>query len=348
MLKRKRKILVVATGGTISMSPTEDGSFIPKLSGQDIVELVPGISKFADIDVYQFCNLPSPSITPEMMFDLYKFVAEQIEIYDGIVITHGTDTVEETSYLLYLTLQTKKPVVFTAAMRANEEVGIDGPRNLLDAVRVASDPNSYDRGVMLVISDQIFCVREVYKTSTSMTYAFGAPNYGLLGVIDNDSVIFYRKPEIREKYKVDKIETNIDIIKLCSGMGRKFIDCAINAGVKGLVIEAFGRGNVTPEVEDGIRDAIDTGLPIVLTSRVPNGRVLGVYGYKGGGKRLEDMGVIMGSDLNSEKARLKLMVLLGAGMTTEEIRHCFLYNDYMLHNKSTDLEINSEEFSDEL
>jgi len=296
---------------------------VPALTGADLVRLVPGLEKLADLEVLEFCNLPSPAILPEKMFELASLVNQQIEKHDGIVITHGTDIIEETSYLLFLTLSTKKPVIFTAAMRSNEELGLDGPRNLLNAVRVAADSNSYDRGVMLAVNDEIFSVRDVYKSSTHLTNAFDAPNYGMLGMIDHDHVVFFRKPEIREKYSVTKIETAVDFISMCAGMDAKYIECSIESGAKGIVIAAFGRGNVTPQVQAGIKKALDHGIIVVISSRVPNGRVLGVYGYKGGGKQLADLGCIMANDLSAVKARLKLMVLLGAGKNAEEIRYSF-------------------------
>ena len=319
----KKKILLISTGGTIAMKDGENKGAVPALTGADLVRLVPGLDKLADLEVLEFCNLPSPSIVPEKMFELSQLVSREVEKYDGVVITHGTDVIEETSYLLFLTLSTKKPVIFTAAMRSNEELGLDGPRNLLNAIRVAADPTSYDRGVMLAVNDEIFSVRDVYKSSTHLTNAFDAPNYGMLGMIDHDTVIFFRKPEIREKYTVQRIETSVDFISLCAGMDERYIQTSITTGAKGLVVAAFGRGNVTPAVQRGIKDALAAGLIVVVSSRVPNGRVRGVYGYEGGGRQLEDLGCIMANDLSAVKARLKLMVLLGAGKTREEIIFSF-------------------------
>ena len=321
----KKSVLVITTGGTISMKAGFDG-VVPSLTGSQIIRLIPEINELADIDLYEFSNIPSPMMSPLMMFELSKIVSQKIQDFDGVVITHGTDTIEETSYMLFLTLQTKKPVVFTAAMRSNEETGLDGPRNLFNAIRVAASDRSFDRGVMLTVNDEIFSVREVYKSSTSLTNAFDAPHYGILGMIDVDDIIFYRKSEFRYMFKTTKIEPDVDLIKICSGMSGKLIDFSVSTGIKGLVIEAFGRGNVTPEVKEAILRAIDNGIPVVITSRVPNGRVLGIYGYNGGAKQLEDGGAIMGFDLNGEKARLKLMVLLGQGKSTREIREIF-HND---------------------
>jgi L-asparaginase len=318
----KKKILIVTTGGTISMKAGRNG-VVPSLTGSQIIRLIPSIGKFAELTLHEFSNIPSPMMTPSMMFDLSKLVTKMIDDFDGVVITHGTDTIEETSYMLFLTLQTKKPVIFTAAMRSNEETGLDGPRNLYNAIRVAANEKSFDRGVMLTVNDEIFSVREVYKSSTNLTNAFDAPHYGILGMIDVDDIIFYRRSEFRYKFSVNKIEPAVDLIKLCSGQPRKFIDHSVATGAKGIVIEAFGRGNVNPEMKDGIIDAIKNGIPVVITSRVPNGRVLGVYGYEGGAKQLEENGAIMGYDLNGDKARLKLMVLLGMNKNYDEIRKIF-------------------------
>lgn len=318
----KKKILIITTGGTISMKAGADG-VVPSLTGSEIVRLIPGVEAIAELTLHEFSNIPSPMMTPQKMFELSNLVTSKLDNFDGVVITHGTDTIEETSYMLFLTLQTKKPVIFTAAMRSNEETGLDGPRNLYNAIRVAASDKSFDRGVMLTVNDEIFSVREVYKSSTSLTNAFDAPHYGILGMIDVDDIIYYRKSEFRYKFKVDMIEPDVDLIKLCAGINRKFIDHSVESGVKGIVIEAFGRGNVTPEMKNGIIDAIHKGIPVVITSRVPNGRVLGIYGYEGGAKQLEENGAIMGYDLNSEKARLKLMVLLGLNKSMDEIREIF-------------------------
>ncbi len=321
-MKKRKKILIITTGGTIAMSSSISGAK-PALDGKSLVDLVPEINNYADIDILEFCNIPSPSMTPDMMFNLSNLVTEKVPDYDGFVITHGTDTVEETSYFLFITLQTKKPVVFTAAMRLNKEIGLDGPRNLMNAVIVASSNNSYDRGVVLAINDAIYSVREVYKSSTNQINAFASPKYGTLGMIDIDRVIYFRKAEIRYKYTVKKIDTRVDLIKLYAGIDRKFIDTSINSGVKAIIIEAFGRGNVTISIRDGIFDALKKGIPVIITSRVPNGMVKAVYGYDGGAKQLEDAGAIMGNDLNGEKARLKVMVLLGAGLGIEGIKNNF-------------------------
>ena len=320
---KRKKILIITTGGTIAMSSSAKEGAKPALDGKALVDLVPEINNFADIEILEFCNIPSPSMTPDMMFDLSKLVTKKDPDYDGFVITHGTDTVEETSYFLFITLKTKKPVVFTAAMRLNKEIGLDGPRNLMNAVIVASSSNSYDRGVVLAINDAIYSVREVYKSSTNQINAFASPKYGTLGMIDVDRVVYFRKAEIRYKYDIEKIETRVDLIKLYAGIDRKFIDASINSGVKAIIIEAFGRGNVTISIRDGIFDAIKKGIPVIITSRVPNGMVKAIYGYDGGAKQLEDAGAIMGNDLNGEKARLKVMALLGAGYDIAGIRQHF-------------------------
>ncbi|MDA3839014.1 MAG: asparaginase [Candidatus Delongbacteria bacterium] len=318
-----KKILVITTGGTISMKASKSG-IIPSLNGREILELIPQIKNIADLTLHEFSNIPSPMMTPQMMFELSKYISKVIDDYDGIVVTHGTDTVEETAYMLFITLQTLKPVILTAAMRSNEESGLDGPRNLLNAIRVASNKKSIDRGVVLAINDEIFSAREVYKSSTNLTNAFEAPHYGILGIIDADDVIYYRRSEFRYKYEVENLEYKVELIKLYSGVGRKFIDCSIAAGTKGIVIEAFGRGNVNPEIKAGILDAIKLGIPVIITSRVPTGRVLGIYAYEGGAKQLEEAGAIMAGDLNGNKARLKLMVLLGKKITVEQINNSFL------------------------
>ncbi|MDD4157562.1 MAG: asparaginase domain-containing protein, partial [Candidatus Cloacimonetes bacterium] len=142
----KKKILIITTGGTIAMRYEQDAGVIPSNDLVNFLQSFPQLCDVADITIYEFSNIPSPHMTPELMFKLGKFIDISIVDYDGIVVTHGTDTMEETSFLLDLVLTTRKPVVFTAAMRSGNDIGLDGPRNIVGAVRVAAHPNSIDKG----------------------------------------------------------------------------------------------------------------------------------------------------------------------------------------------------------
>lgn len=307
----RKRILIITTGGTIAMKFDKNFGVLPNNELIEMLHSFPQLNDVAEIMVNEFTNIPSPYMTPEKMLELGKLVEEKVIDFDGIVITHGTDTLEETSYFLDLMLSTKKPVVLTAAMRSGSELGLDGPRNIVGAVRVASDDGAYDRGVLVVMNDEINCARDVVKTDSGKTDAFDTPLYGLLGIIDPDRVIFYRERIIKETITTNKIETNIDLIKCVSGMGTHHLQASIDADVKAIVLEAFGRGNIPKAILPAIQKALDKGILIVIVSRTYTGRVLPEYGYDGGGLHLQRLGLVMGGDLKGPKMRLKLMLLFG-------------------------------------
>jgi L-asparaginase len=270
-----------------------------------------GISDIADIVIHEFSNIPSPHMTPMMMLELAKFVDIAITQYDGAVITHGTDTLEETAFLLDLVLTTRAPVIFTAAMRSGNDLGLDGPRNIVGAVRVAAHSNSIDRGVLVVMNDEIHTARDVIKTDTGRLDSFESPGYGAIGFVDSDDVIYHRQILHRESVWTDKLETRVDLIKVVAGMSERHIEASIAGDVCGIVIEAFGRGNVPPILIPSIQKAIHKDICIVVVSRAYTGRVLPEYGYLGGCMHLEEMGCMLGGDIKGHKARIKLMCLLG-------------------------------------
>ncbi len=319
----KKKILIITTGGTIAMTFDEEKGIIPADSLVDFLLAFPQLNSIADIEVFAYGNLPSPHITPQMMFDLARFVDDKILDYDGVVIAHGTDTIEETAYLFNLVLTTDKPVVFTAAMRTGGDLGLDGPRNVVEAVQVASSDAAFHQDVFVVMNDEIHSARDVIKSDTSKLNAFLSLDNGILGIIDGEKVIFYRRSLLREKLWTEKIDTRVELIKVCAGMDGKFIDCAVQSGARGIVIEGFGRGNIPPQMVDAVQRAIDADVIVILTTRTIKGRVLGLYGYTGGGKMLIDMGLIPAGDLKGPKARLKLMALLGKYQDTSLIKKFF-------------------------
>lgn len=307
----KKKILIITTGGTIAMKHNSPFGVIPNDEFALQLKRFPKLDEIAKIKVYEFSNIPSPFMTPNKMAELSKTVDKKIKNFDGIVITHGTDTLEETAYLLNLTLKTTKPVVFTAAMRSGSELGLDGPRNIVGAVRVAGAQRSKGRGVLVVMNDEIDSAQDVVKTDSGKTDSFMSPSLGLLGIIDPDRVVYYRKSEILEKIYTKKIDTNIELIKCVSGMDGKFIDTAIAKGTKAIVLEAFGRGNIPKTMLPAIDRALKKNIVIVIVSRTQTGRVIPEYGYEGGGLFLQKKGIILGGNLDGSKMRIKLMVLFG-------------------------------------
>ena len=308
----------------MSIDPTMGGAS-PALSGEEIVAQVIGLKEIADFEIINFARLPGPHVTPSIMLELAHAVrlVLQREDIDGVVITHGTDTLDETAYFLDLILQSVKPVVFVGAMRNSSELSWDGPANLIAAVRVATTVEARGLGVLVAMSEEIIAAREVIKTHTESVDTFQSRDYGPIGLIDKDRIIIARRTTDQEYIETDNIELAVETIKMVSGGDGKFIDYAIAQGVRGLVLEAFGRGNVPPGYLGAIDRAAKTGIPIVLTSRCSRGRTLDAYAYEGAGKTLTRLGVILGGVLPSHKARIKLILALGAGWSTDRIRQSF-------------------------
>jgi len=314
-----KKILVLSTGGTIEMLPGDGGITIGPVSGMDlqVLDLIPG----ASISVERFANLPSPHVTPEIMADIARLL-RSYEIsgeYHGVVVTHGTDTLEETAFMADIHLEGTLPVVFTAAMRSSSELGVDGPRNIMNAVRVACTETS-NLGVTVVLNDEIHAAGRVTKTCTSNVSSFDSPGYGPLGFVDDDKVIYHRLPIWRLNLPRGplNLDTRVGLVRTAAGFGHDIIDFLIDSGYRGIVVEAFGRGNVHPHTADAIQRAIDAGVIVVITSRCYKGRVLGVYAYPGGGLDLLERGAISAGDMAGNKIRIMLMACLGAGM--DELR----------------------------
>ena len=318
------RIAIFFTGGTISMRiENETGGAVPKLSGAEILAQVPSLETIAELETIDFARLAGPHWTPARMLELAQAVQAKLATVDGVVITHGTDTLEETAYALDLLLASDKPIVFVGAMRNSSELSWDGPANLRAAVRVAASTEARELGVLVVMNEELIAASEVTKTHTEKTDTFQSRDFGALGVVDKDRIIVARRPAHREHIVTDCIESRVEIIKMYAGADGKFIDFAVQEGARGLVIEALGRGNVTPAALAAIKRAIAQGVPVVITSRCPRGRVLDTYAYEGGGKQLTQAGAILGGLLPSHKARVKLMLALGAGWSPEKIRAAF-------------------------
>ncbi|HLR35125.1 MAG TPA: asparaginase [Tissierellales bacterium] len=321
-----RKIAIIFTGGTISMriDPRIQAA-IPALSSEEIISMVTNIEDFADIEIISFANLPSPHITPKLMIELLKVVKEIVKRDDiaGVVITHGTDTLEETAYLLDLTMKSKKPIVVAGAMRNSSELGYDGSSNLAAAICTAASKESRNKGVLVVMNNEVNAANEVTKTNTLSLDTFKSPEFGPLGIVDNDQVIFYRNIVNRQFIETDDIETKVGLIKCAPGMNSDLFDFMISNNYKGIVIEALGRGNIPPEMIPGLEKSINNNIPVIMVSRCPTGRVLDSYGYKGGGKHLRELGIILGNNLPGQKARIKLMLALSKTNDIEKIRIFF-------------------------
>jgi L-asparaginase len=321
-----KNILIVFTGGTFSMKIDEKTkSAVPFYHGEELLKIIPDINKLANISVYEFGNYPGPHVTPELMLELSKKVKNFIESgnYDGVIITHGTDTLEETAYFLDLTIKTEYPIVLIGAMKTSSEPDWDGPRNLIDAIHICSNANSRGMGVLVCLNGEINAASEVTKTHTEDVETFHSLDFGALGFVDRGRVVYNRLPRKLEIIITDKINSNVDLIKVCAGMNEKFFKFSADSKVDAVVVEAMGVGNVPPATFEGIKYILEKNIPVVLTSRCPAGETLDIYGYPGAGRWLKEAGVIFSDYLNGQKARIKLIICLGMTKDPEELRKMF-------------------------
>ncbi|WP_181348200.1 asparaginase [Thalassobacillus sp. CUG 92003] len=320
-----KKILIIHTGGTISMKENKQTGTVDREDDQPLQELSAMIPAFVTIEDMVLFQLPSPHIGPEQMLKLGKTIHEKLaaEDFDGIVITHGTDTLEETSYFLDLYLQTRKPVIVTGAMRSSNELGSDGLYNLVTAIRVACCDEAQDKGVLVVMNDEIHTAKNVTKTSTSNVATFQSPQYGPIGITTKSNVFFHHKLTAHESYPIQNIQKNVSLVKAYAGMDGLIFDALRHNKIDGLVVEALGQGNLPPETIDAIKNMINEGIPVLLVSRCYQGVVQSTYAYQGGGRHLKDIGVIFVNGLTGPKARIKLMIALEMTNTPSELAPMF-------------------------
>ncbi len=301
------------------------GGAIPTLSGRDILAATRGIEEVADFEVEEWGAYPGPHMTIERMWSLRNRIAEHLarpEV-DGVVVTHGTDTLEESAYLNARTIGGDKPIVFTGAMRTASELGWDGPSNLIDAVRVAASEESRGYGVMVTISGRVFAGLDVTKAHTHLLDAFESPGLGPIGVIDDGTVIFRRALTPAPALLVPPSPAlPIDLVAAYAGADARLLD-ASRLEALGVVVAAMGRGNVPPAMVPGIERWIQTGKPVVIASRALRGRVGQTYGYPGAGRRLHDIGAVFAGSRRPQQARIELSLAMGAGLTGGELRRLF-------------------------
>jgi L-asparaginase len=321
-----KHILIMTTGGTIAMIEDPVTQTVkPVENASDLTAAIPKLAEVANVDVEPFSNVPSPHLTLEMMAELGQAIKTRLARpdVDGLVLTHGTDTLEETAYYLDLILPAGKPVIVTGAMRSSNELGADGPLNLLNSIRTAASQEAQGQGTLVVFNDEIHAARFVTKTHTSNVATFQSPAVGPIGFLDKRSVQVRHIPKPHAHIPVKGLMPNVGLLKMAVGMDDALIRFLLDQGAQGLVIEALGAGNVPPDVVPGIKAAINAGVPVVLVSRCYNGIVQDVYGYEGGGKHLRDLGVLFSNGLNGQKARIKLMVALQQTRNVDELKHYF-------------------------
>jgi L-asparaginase len=319
-------IPVLFTGGTISMrhDPAAGGA-VPKLSGREILAATHGVEELAALAPEDWGAFPGPHMTTERQWALRSRIAELVarDDVDGVVLTHGTDTLEETAYLVARSVPAAKPVVITGAMRASSDLGWDGPANLLDAVRVAASPAARGYGVLVVMGGRIFSGLDVTKAHTHMLDAFESPGVGPVGVVDDGRVIFRRAlPAVPALLAPDRLAGPVDVVAAYAGADARLLDAARLDGV-GVVIAALGRGNVPLAMVEGIERWLAEGKPVVISSRSQRGRVGPTYGYPGGGRRLQELGALMAGGRRPWQARIDLMLALGAGLDVAGLAELF-------------------------
>lgn len=317
----KDRVLYIFTGGTISMKMV-DGAAVPALSGREILSFDPSLAELCDAEVIDYGRFPGPHITPARMWELSEILRRELARPEirGAVMTHGTDTLEETAYLLDLRHFSEKPVVMVGAMRNASELSYDGPANLHAGTRVAIDGGARGKGVMVVLNQTIHAAAEATKMDTQAVETYESPVFGALGLIDNDRVLFARQPLLRDPIQTGEFNEHVDLIEMFAGADGRFIDFARESGAAGIVVNGTGRGNVPPGAVPAIQRAIDAGLAVVIASRCVQGRILDTYGYEGAGRDLRQRGVMFAGTLSGAKARLRLMLALGRTRDLSEVR----------------------------
>ena len=318
-------ILVLTTGGAIATrrGPLVSGSMPSLKVGDDLLALLPRAG--IDMDFEEFANVPGSHITPAIALGLSRRVAAALECpeIDGVVITHGLDTLEETAYLLDLPLASPKPVVLTGAMRAATSPAYDGVSNLAAAIRVAAAPAAHELGVLVVADEQIHAAATVQMVHSQARGAFASPDGGALGALEGEQVLITRRPVGRQQISCTRLEELVDLLRLSQGADVRQLRHSIEDGVAGIVIEAFGGGRVPPWWLPHLSDAIQRRTAVVIVSRCGSGGLGDEHGYVGAYHDLRRIGVIFANNLSGPKARIKLMVALGAARGASELRGYF-------------------------
>lgn len=323
----KKRITVISTGGTIAMGvDAQSGGAVPLFSGQDFLDSLPSVKDIASVDIVNFSNKPGTHLLLSDVLELGKVIRSLFEQNraDGVVITHGTDTLEETAYALDLLIQDDNPVVVTGAMRNASQPGYDGPANLLGSILTAVADESRSKGALVVFNNEIHLARDVTKASATQLNAFRSPPFGPVGVIYGKRVQFVRPGGLRESIPAESISAQVELIKFTLGMGDFLLKAVKNSPVDGVVVEGAGVGHVSKSVAEGIKGIIDAKKPVVLTSRCYEGLVLeDSYAFPGSEKDLRDLGVIVAPGLNGPKARIKLILALSYTRDIKQILKLF-------------------------
>ncbi|DAB31309.1 MAG: L-asparaginase [Sulfurospirillum sp.] len=323
-LMAKPHLAILATGGTIAgsgESAIKSAYSAGAVTVDKLLAAVPAINDMAVVKGEQISNIGSQEMTNEVWLKLAKRVNELLAKpdCDGVIITHGTDTVEETAYFLDLTVKSKKPIVFVAAMRSGTSMSADGPLNLYNAVSVAINKDTSGKGVVVVMNDEIHSAREVTKVNTSAVNAFASPNAGKLGTVYYGNVNYYmqplRKHTIDTEFDITKIDSlpRVDIVYAHPNDTDVFVNAAVKAGAKGIIHAGMGNGNPFPKTQDALANAVKEGAIVARSSRVGSGRTT-LHNEVDD----EKYGFIATDSLNPQKARVLLM--LGLTQTDDKAK----------------------------
>lgn len=316
-MEKLPNIMVLATGGTIAGSAADSTELTGYQAGalqiSALLAAVPSLKEYANVSGRQIADIDSCNMTEEIWLTLAKTVNELLadDKIDGIVITHGTDTMEETAYFLNLIVHSEKPVVLVGAMRPATAISADGPLNLLNAVRLAASAKARNRGVLITMNDEIHGARDVTKTNTFTVNTFKASELGVLGYIINGDIKFYR--QTMRRHTINSKLTlppdaarlpQVEIIYAHAGQNRLLIDAAVNSGAQGIVYAGMGNGSIHQAAEAALIDAAKKGVAVVRSSRAGNGAVVASY------QQWEDHHFIKADTLNPQKARVLLSLAL--------------------------------------
>jgi L-asparaginase len=321
------RVHVLATGGTISNT---QGA---RLTGEELVRSLPGVERLANLTVEQFSNVASGAITLEQWLAMARRIDDLFEEdpeLSGVIVTHGTDTMEETAYFLSLAVATCRPVIVTGAMRRATDLGADGPANLFNSVRVAVSEGARELGSVVLMNDEILPAREVVKVNTTRVDAFEAPGAGRIGVTDPDRVVFERTPPARScgeaAFDLSGVEElpRVEIVHTHLGGDGALVRAAVAAGARGIVVAGVGRGGSTPDQSRALAEAREAGVAVVMGSRTGAGRVPVARGGMQQGPGGEVRGALLGADdLTPQKARILLMLALTRTSELGALREIF-------------------------
>jgi L-asparaginase len=324
----KKTMAVITTGGTIAQKiDLLSGGAVPSLSGEDLIRSIPKLEELANLKVFPVANIDSR----DMDFQIYTKLAhkikqlnEDLEI-DGLLILHGTDTMEETAFFLNQIIHPNKPIIITGAMRTASEKDADGPRNTINALRVILSSQSNNGNIMVVMNGNIINGLAVSKTDSSNVDAFNGGKRGVLGIVDEYHVTWYNKPIHFNKFKFPKTYPKIDIILAYPGADGSLVKAAVRNGAKGIVVVGYGVGNVSKKFFRTIKSVLKATADVtfLIQSRSPEGNILPIYAGEGGAVELQKLGVILGGPISATKSRILLMLCLSNNYSHKEIHYVF-------------------------